>query len=82
MDHLTPQDYNDAILSQSACNLSGLVHSLSRILPTIWNESDGTNQVNNHPIVKMYAEQIAFLSSGIEYSKAHNICDIQAKREN
>ncbi len=79
MAALTSKDYTDAIHSQNACNLSGIVHSLSRVLPAIWEDSNGTEEVNNHPIVRMYAEQIAFLSSGIEYSNAYNICDCRAK---
>lgn len=77
---LTARDYQDAIDSQNACNLSGVIHSLSRVLPAIWAESNGTDEVNQHPIVKLYAEQIAHLSNGREYSNAHNICQCKAKR--
>jgi len=70
---LLPRDYDNAILSQSACNLSGLVHSLSEVLPRIWEESNGTNEVNNHPIVRMYLEQFNHLCRA-EYSASYSHC--------
>lgn len=77
---LTPRDYQNALNSQSACNLSGLINELTRVLPAIWCECDNTDDVNQHPITRLYAEQIAHLSSPLEYSKAFNVCSIQAKR--
>ena len=62
---LSVRDYNDAMLSQSACNLSGLVHSLSAVIDKIWVEArllgEGTEYVNNHPIVRLYVEQLQSL---------------------
>ena len=79
---LTPRDFQSAIDSQSACNAAGLINSLARILPGICEEAreTGTHDVNNHPIIKLYVEQLVHLSRDIEYSKAYNICEIQAKR--
>lgn len=77
---LTPKDYSDAMQSQNACNLTALIKALSRVLPAIHAESDGSDDVNNHPIVKLYVEQFAHLSNGRDYSSAYNICSIKAKR--
>lgn len=82
--HPTPDDYARALDAQSACNLSGIVHSFSDVLSRIWNEANetgkGTEFVNKHPISRLYAEQIAYLSGGgatldgDSYSKAHAVC--------
>lgn len=71
---LTAQDYQYALDSQTACNLSGIVHQFSRILHKLWNEAQakghGTDWVNQHPISRLYAEQIFFLASKKDYSEA------------
>lgn len=63
---LTKRDYEQALQSQNACNLSGIVRSLAEVTNRIWDEvranGGGTDEVNQHPICRMYAEQIAFLS--------------------
>jgi len=82
MELLTPKDYMDAIRVQDACNLSGVVHSFSRILPKIRAtlESNGTFStaaVNGHPIAVLYASKIASLAGCEVYSdfaKAYEIC--------
>jgi len=63
---LTKNHFQQAIDAQSACNLSGIVHSFSETLTHIWEDSDGrgTDWVNKHPICRLYAEQICFLSGG------------------
>ncbi len=59
-------DYEMALESQNACNLSGIVHSFSKVITKIHNEArekgEGTEYVNTHPICRLYAEQIAYLS--------------------
>ena len=71
---LTAQDFQFALDSQSACNLSGIVHQFSRVMDKLWNEAregnHGTDWVNQHPISRLYAEQIFFLASGKDYSEA------------
>ena len=71
----------NAMASQSACNVSGLVHSLSKLIDEIWTEAreagEGTEYVNTHPVVVMFTTQLAHLSGcGIvdtsAYSKAYN----------
>jgi hypothetical protein len=71
---LGAQDYQYALDSQTACNLSGIVHQFSRIMDKIWNEANknghGTDWVNQHPISRLFAEQIFFLASKKDYSEA------------
>lgn len=74
---LTVHDYEMALLSQGAVNLSGLAHELSRVMPKIWAQSraqgKGTEFVNTHPIVRLYLEQMMFLCAR-DYSEAYAIC--------
>ena len=76
------KDYQDAITSQGACNLSGIVHSFSEILPKIWEEArasgEGTDWVNTHPICILFAEQIKHLARG-DYFEAYEICEERGK---
>ena len=73
----------DALFVQSACNLSGVVFAFARIMQLICNESNrlhkGTDWKNQHPIVRLFAEQIQFLSAPMEYSKAFDFCDRGSK---
>ncbi len=77
------REYEVALLSQSACNLSGLVHHLSKAMELIWEEAreqgQGTDYVNNHPIVRLYAEQMSFLCRA-DYSKSYQTCLERAKK--
>lgn len=56
----------DAIAVQYACNLSGVVHSFSRHLTTLWGFAreleKGTDWVNQHPICQMFMVQIVWLT--------------------
>jgi hypothetical protein len=78
LDGLSTRDYQAALDVQSACNLSGVVRSFADIMPKIWDEArkqgKGTEWVNNHPICRLFAEQIAFLAGGMGYSQAHKDC--------
>lgn len=86
-EQLDPRDYSDAILVQDACNLSGVVHSLSRVMTKIWatarTANHGTEWVNNHPIAVMYASKIASLTGQCTdttaFEKAYDICRSEAK---
>jgi len=70
-------DYQNALRSQSGCNLSGIVHTFSETLPKIWadarEQGKGTEWVNTHPICVLFAEQIKHLA-GDDYSEAYKIC--------
>lgn len=86
---LTKKDYEYALMVQSAVNLSGVVNSFARVLVKIWEEANetgnGTDWVNAHPICRLYAEQIAFLSgagtpSNYEsWEKAYAECEEKSK---
>lgn len=84
-DSLTPQDYRNAIDAQSACNLSGIVYSLERVMKKICKEAEvhghGTEWKNNHPIARLYAEQIMHLSSGTDWNEAMNFAEQHATQE-
>jgi hypothetical protein len=71
------REYEMALLSQGACNLSGLAHSLSQAMQLIWEEAteqgQGTDYVNNHPIVRLYVEQMSFLCRA-DYSASYRTC--------
>lgn len=76
--------FAQAIGSQSACNLGGLINTLSQIMPEIWEEGreqkEGTTWVNQHPIVVLFVEQMYFLANCKEnYSSAFNICEKESK---
>jgi len=75
--------YEMALLSQSACNLSGLVHSLAYAVELIWQEANeqgqGTDYMNNHPIVRLYVEQMTFLCRA-DYSASYRACLERSKR--
>ncbi|MGD0627401.1 MAG: hypothetical protein ABSB32_22205 [Thermodesulfobacteriota bacterium] len=77
------REYEMALLSQGACNLSGLVHSLSAAMELIWEEAreqgQGTDYVNNHPIVRLYVEQMSFLCRA-DYSASYRTCLEKSKK--
>jgi hypothetical protein len=91
MPNVTPQDYQDALFSQSAVNLSGIVRSLHDILGRIWQDAHnfglGTDWVNQHPISRLFAEQIAHLTQAgpctnmESYHNAYECCIIGAGGE-
>jgi hypothetical protein len=71
---------------QSACNLSGVVRSFAEI--THWVRSEqgmDTDTCNQHPVSRLFAEQIAHLTGGgmldpVNYSRAYDWC-VQMTRE-
>ena len=74
--------YGMALLSQGACNLSGLVHSLAYAVELIWEEAraqgQGTDYVNTHPIVRLYVEQMSYLCRA-DYSASYRTCMERSK---
>jgi hypothetical protein len=63
---LRVSDYQDALNSQSACNVTGLIQSMAKITECLWHTAwlynKGTEWVNHHPILQLYAYQLATLS--------------------
>jgi hypothetical protein len=59
---LTIHDYQRALDVQSACNLTAVAHSYAGVMSKILANSKNTTEANRHPIARLYAEQISFLS--------------------
>ena len=85
-ERLSPKDYQDAIYAQDACNLSGVVHSFSRVVNKIWAEArtlgKGTEWVNTHPISILYASKVGSLANSEDlqsYSEAYDACQREAQ---
>lgn len=85
---LTKTDFENAVQSQNACNLAGIVYTLASIMPRIWNEARarglGTKWVNEHPICALFAEQISHLSgcgmtNNEKYGTHINYCEAMAQ---
>ncbi len=73
-----------ALNVQGACNLTGVVHSFSKILTELraLEPDKGTDYFNRHPISVLFSSKIASLTysdSGAEFSKAYNACELLAK---
>jgi hypothetical protein len=75
--------YRNALAVQSASNLPGIVsqfaEDLDQILAEVRSAGGGTNQVNTHPVARLYAEQIAWLSGA--GSCANHRCYLRAQDE-
>lgn len=75
--------YKDAIMSQGACNLGGLIHGWARAITQLQAEAraagKGTDWINTHPVNILFAEQVYALtgySNG--YSAAYAECTTKA----
>ena len=84
---LTKRDYQDAIDSQSAVNVAGLVHSLQPIMVKLADSAGytGTKWRNQHPIITLYMTQIQYLNDPDRlpdvprYSEAYRFCSEAAQ---
>lgn len=58
--------WQDALAVQDACNLSGVVKDLARVVDLLWVEARalglGTGFVNQHPIIVLYVDKLAALA--------------------
>lgn len=63
---LTVGFYEDALAVQNASNLSGVVHSFSRVLEILRGEGLSTDEIAAHPITRCWADKIASLT-GIQH---------------
>jgi hypothetical protein len=52
----------NALASQTACNLSGIVHAFSRAMTTLCEIKPDTTWRNRHPIAVLFATQITHLA--------------------
>ena len=82
--------YQNALNVQSASNLSGVVlqfaRDMKRINEKVRAAGGGTEQVNKHPVCRLYAEQIAWLTGAGSgdtetYRQAHDACRRKAEEE-
>lgn len=92
-DNRTIQQLAQNVLdAQSACNLSGIIHSFSRDitrLRTLMQEGElkntfSTDKLNRHPICLLYSSKIASLTysdSSVEFVLAYDMCKDIAKSE-
>lgn len=82
--------YQNALDSQTACNLLAVVNRFATDLKSIREmvaaNNGGTDEINQHPVCRLYAEQIAHLSgagmctnSG-SYKEAYNLCQELAEK--
>jgi len=86
-----PSIYRNALQVQNASNLSGVVFQFAKdmlqIAAEVRSAGGGTNQINTHPVARMYAEQIAWLtgagtsSSHSTYRRALHHCQQKVKEE-
>ncbi len=77
---VTYPEYQNAMLSQSACNLVALTTALNNVAKKIMddehelNASFSSEAVNQHPIIRLYVEQLYHLVKGYDpktYNEAH-----------
>jgi hypothetical protein len=59
---ITPQDWQEALDIQHAWNLSGLVHSMPRMLDAVRSECANTGAVNTHPLVRLWLDKLCELA--------------------
>lgn len=77
-----------AIGAQNACNVSGIVNTLSVLMShVLWQEANrlgkGTEWVNTHPITKLFLYKLADLaeistSDQEDYGRAYEACKLLA----
>ncbi len=83
--------YQNALDVQSASNLPGVVLQFARDMAKVNEEArangGGTELVNKHPVCRLYAEQIAWLTgaggcdSHATYVRAHDACQRKVEEE-
>ena len=71
----------DAIQVQDACNLSGVIHSFSRMLTEMNDAGFDTYAKNRHPCSVLFSSKVASLTSSespSEFSKAYTQAKVMA----
>lgn len=65
---------SEALAVQDACNLSGVVHSFSRVMTDLRANlpNAGTEAINRHAVSVLFASKIASLT-GSEFSDAFSV---------
>lgn len=80
-DDIPPKLAQQALDVQSASNLGGVVHSMSRAVAELQKNGKGTEWVNQHPVVHLFAVQLVWLNCGATidassdvYSRDNMLC--------
>ncbi len=77
------KEYETALLVKGVSNLSGLVHGLAQAMKLIALEAKeqgrGTEYINNHPIVRVYLEQMRSLCM-TDYAASYKICKDRSRK--
>lgn len=65
-EDIDPKDAKDALLVQNACNLSGVLFSMTEAMRRLCEHPrcTGTAWKNHHPVIVMYTAQCVALSTG------------------
>ncbi|MHA1972829.1 MAG: hypothetical protein ACTSW1_07545 [Candidatus Hodarchaeales archaeon] len=77
MSELITQDYKNAITVQSGGNIVAIVNSLHRTIQRM--KGMGGLELQGHPIIKLYATQLSFLTEVTDWQKAHDECERKEK---
>lgn len=59
---LSKKDFDNALMVQDACNLSGVVFSFAEIMQKICDDTSGTQEKNSHAICVLFASKIMALT--------------------
>lgn len=75
--------YKEALLSQGACNLGGLIHGWDRVITDLQaqahRDNKGTDWINSHPANVLFAEQVIHLTGYSQrYTQAYEECQQKA----
>jgi len=85
---ISKKTWQKGLDSQSACNLSGLAHSLPRLLDELRaNGVNGTDALNTHPLVRLIVAQMAHLAygsfdcgAGNRWQRAYQLAEMETGR--
>jgi len=85
---ISKSTWQQALDSQSACNLSGLAHFLVRVLDELRaNGIKGTDDLNTHAIVRLVVAQMAHLAygtfdcgAGDSWMRAYQLAEAESQR--
>lgn len=82
------ETWEQGLHTQTACNLSGLAHWLVRLLDELRaNGINSTDDLNQHPLVRLVVAQMAHLSfgsfdcgAGNKWQRAYQLAEIETGR--
>lgn len=85
---ISEKTWEQALHSQTACNLSGLAHFLVRVQDELrQNGVNGTDALNTHPVVRLVVAQLAHLAfgnfdcnTGNKWQRAYQLAEIETGR--